>query len=54
MGSNREKSNIAIAMLEKLPFLKGNKNYFTFYGSNNNFADCTLLLHWDYQRAATT
>jgi hypothetical protein len=27
MGSNREKSNIAIAILEKLPFLKGNKNY---------------------------
>jgi hypothetical protein len=30
MGSNREKSNIAIAILEKLPFLKGNKNYFAF------------------------
>ena len=28
--SNREMSNIAIAILVKLPFLKGNKNYFTF------------------------
>jgi hypothetical protein len=28
MGSNREKSNIAIAILVKLPFLNGNKNYF--------------------------
>ena len=28
--SNREKSNIAIAILEKLPFLKGNKNYLSF------------------------
>ena len=31
MGGNREKSNIAIAILEKLPFLKGNKNYFAFW-----------------------
>ena len=31
MGSNREKSNIAIAILEKLPFLKGNKNDFEFW-----------------------
>jgi hypothetical protein len=30
MGSIREKSNIAIAILEKSPFLKGNKNYFAF------------------------
>ena len=30
MGSNREMSNIAIAILEKLPFLKNNKNYFAF------------------------
>ena len=30
MGSNREKTNIAIAILEKLPSLKGNKNYFAF------------------------
>ena len=30
-GSNREKSNIAIAILEKLPSIKGNKNYFTFW-----------------------
>jgi hypothetical protein len=28
MGSNREKSNIAIAILEKLPFIKGNKKLF--------------------------
>ena len=33
MGSNREKSNIAITILEKLPFLKG---------SNNIFADCIV------------
>ena len=31
MGSNTEKSNIAIAILEKLPFSKGNKNYFAFW-----------------------
>ena len=37
MGSNREKSNIAIAILEKLPFLKGNN----FDGSNNIFVDFT-------------
>jgi hypothetical protein len=30
MGSKREKSNIAIAILEKLPLLKGKKNYFSF------------------------
>ena len=29
MGNNKEKSNIAIAILKKLPFLKGNKNYFS-------------------------
>ena len=28
--SNGKKSNIAIAIQEKLPFLKGNKNYFAF------------------------
>ena len=28
MESNREKSNVAIALFEKLPFLKGNKNLF--------------------------
>ena len=39
MGCNREKSNIAIAILEKLPFLKGNQNNFAF-SSNNIFADC--------------
>ena len=40
MGSNREKSNIAIAILEKLTFLNGNKNYDAFDGSNNIFTDC--------------
>jgi hypothetical protein len=30
MGSNTEKSNTAIAILEKLAFLKGDKNYFAF------------------------
>ena len=40
MGSNREKSNIAIKILEKLSFLKGKKNYFAFDGSNNIFTDC--------------
>jgi hypothetical protein len=30
MERNREKSNIAIAILEKLPFLKGTNNYFAF------------------------
>ena len=38
MGSNREKSDIAIAILEKLP-----KNIAHFGGSNNIFADCMLL-----------
>ena len=33
-------SNISIAIFEKLPFLKGNKNYFAFDGSNNIFAEC--------------
>ena len=42
MGSKREKSNIAIAILEKITFLKSNKNYFTFDGSNNIFVHCTL------------
>ena len=39
MGSNREKSNIAIAIFEKLPFLKGKKNISHFDGSNNIFGD---------------
>ena len=47
MGSNREKSNIAIAILDKWPFLKGNKNYFAFDGSNNIFADCRIGYHVD-------
>ena len=42
MGSNRENSNIAIAILGKLPFWKGNKIYFAYTGSNNIFADCIL------------
>ena len=42
MGINREKSDIAIAILEKFEFLKGNKNYLDFGGSNNIFADCRL------------
>ena len=40
MGSNREKCNIAIAILEKLPFLKGKKIISHFDGSNNIFSDC--------------
>ena len=38
MGGNREKSNIAIAIFEKLPVTKINSY---FGGSNNIFADCT-------------
>jgi hypothetical protein len=30
MESNREKSNIAIAILEKLPLLMGKKSYLSF------------------------
>ena len=41
MGSNKEKSNIAIAILEKIPFLKGKQIISYFDGSNNIFADCT-------------
>ena len=43
MGSNREKSNIAIAILEKIPFLKGYKIISHFVGSNNIFADCKCI-----------
>ena len=39
MGSNWEKCNIAIAILEKVPFLKGRKIISHFDGSNNIFAD---------------
>jgi hypothetical protein len=39
MGGNREKFNISIAILEKLPFWKGNKMISHFDGSNNIFAD---------------
>ena len=42
MGSNREKYNFAIAILDKRPFLKGSKNYFAFDGSNTIFANCIL------------
>ena len=41
MGNNREKSNIAIAILEKLPFLK---IILHFDGSNNIFVDCSYFL----------
>ena len=44
MGSNGEKSNIAIAILKKLPFLKGNKIILHLGGSNNIFADCTIFV----------
>ena len=40
MEYNREKSNIAIAILKKLLFLKGKKIISHFGGSNNIFADC--------------
>ena len=40
MGSNWEKFNIAIALLEKWPFLRVPKIILHFDGSNNNFADC--------------
>ena len=49
MGSNREKFNIAIAILEKLQFLKGNKRVKIishFDGNKNIFADCTF---WSIQ-----
>ena len=39
-GAIEEKYNIAIAILKKLPYLKGNKNYLHFDGSNNIFVDC--------------
>ena len=45
MGSNREKSNIAVTILEKLTFLKGNKNISHFDGSNNILVDC----RWRYK-----
>ena len=38
MGSNGKKCKIAIAILEKLLFLKGNQNNFAF-GSNNILGD---------------
>ena len=44
MGSNREKFNIAIAILEKLPFLKGDKIISHFHGSNNIVADCICFI----------
>ena len=41
MGNNWEKSNIAIAILKKLPFLTKMISYFC--GSNNIFADCMYI-----------
>ena len=40
MGRNRENSNIAIAIFEILPFLKGKKIISHFDGSNNIFSEC--------------
>ena len=40
MGSNREKSNIAIAILEILAFLNFTNTYFAFWVTNNIFVDC--------------
>ena len=41
MGSNREKSYITTAILEKLPILKGNNFFLSqFDGSNNISAEC--------------
>ena len=41
--SNIEKSNIAIAILEKL-MIGWHHNYFVFGGSNDIFADCRFNL----------
>ena len=43
MGSNREKSNISIAILGNLPFLRVTKIILLFDGSNNIFADYNYL-----------
>ena len=43
MGCNREKSDIAITILKKLPFLKGNKIISHFGDNNNILSDCTLF-----------
>ena len=40
MRSNREKSNIDITILEKLPDWKCAKNYLNFGCTNNIFVDC--------------
>ena len=45
MECNREKSNIAIAILEKLTFFKGKKVISLFDGSNNTFADCITFYY---------
>ena len=45
MGSNREKANIANAILEIFTFLKGKKNISHFDGSNNIFVDCISIFH---------
>ena len=54
MGSNRENSNIAIAIYGRLPFLKGIKIISHFDGSNNIFADCKLLVSDLYNLIFTT
>ena len=41
MGSNREKSNIAMAISDKLPFQRVTKIILHFDGSNIIFADCS-------------
>ena len=40
MGSSRNKSNIAIAIFEKLPLKRVPKIFSHFDGSNNIYADC--------------
>jgi len=44
MGSNREKSNIAIAILEKLPILKGKKNIDQIKKNKESFIYILLYL----------
>ena len=56
MGSNREKSNIAIAILEKLPFLNGNKNYWSLNKDQGSFLDFfggeggKVIFQWAYKK----
>ena len=44
MGSNREKSNNAIARLEKLPVLKGTENYCACVGWGEVYFSCRYSL----------